>query len=56
MIWCNKMGKGKGKDGFCVTKKVKVCHVHFNKEDVLKVPRGSYWKLREDVEPIKYNF
>ena len=47
MIWCNKMGKVEGKDGFRVTKNTKVCHVHFKNEDVLKVPGGSRWKLRE---------
>ena len=35
------MGKVEGKDGFRVTKKTKVCHAHFNNEDVsLESPRG----------------
>jgi len=55
-IWCNKMGKVEGKDGFRVTKNTKVCHVHFKNEDVLKVPGGSRWKLREGSRPIKHNF
>ena len=55
-IKCNKMGKVEGKDGFRVTKNTKVCHAHFNNEDVLKVPGGSRWKLREDAKPIKDNF
>ena len=52
-IWCNKLGKVEGKDGFRVTKNTKVCHAHFNNEDVLKVPGGSRWNLREDAKAIK---
>mgnify|MGYP000223533919 CR=1 FL=1 len=52
-IWCNKLGKVEGKDGFRVTKNTKVCHAHFNNEDVLKVPGGYRWNLREDAKPIK---
>ena len=50
------MGKVEGKDGFRVTKNTKVCHAPFNNEDVLKVPGGSLWKLREDAKPIKDDF
>ena len=56
IIWSNKMGKVEGKDGFRVTKNTKVCHAHFNNEDVLKVPGASRWKLREDANPIKDDF
>ena len=52
-IWCNKLGKVEGKDGFRVSKNTKVCHAHFNNEDVLKVPGGSRWNLREDAKAIK---
>ena len=49
------MGKVEGKDGFRVTKNTKVCHAHFKNEDVLKVARGSRWKLKEDAKPMKHN-
>ena len=46
-IWCNRIGKMDGKDGFVVTKNSKVCHVHFATEDILRVPGGKRWRLRE---------
>ena len=42
-----------GKDGFVVTKNSKVCHVHFATEDILRVPGGKRWRLREGAVLLK---
>ena len=36
-LWCNRMGKREGVDGFSVTNNTKVCHLHFRPEDIVKV-------------------
>ena len=36
-LWCNRMGKREGVDGFSVTNNTKVCHLHFRPEDIMKV-------------------
>ena len=41
------------RDGFVVTKNSKVCHVHFVTEDILRVPGGKRWRLRDGAVPIK---
>ena len=52
-IWCNRIEKMDGKDGFVVTKNSNVCHVHFATEDILGVPGGKRWRLRDAAVPIK---
>lgn len=52
-VWCNRMGKMEGKDGFVLTQNTKVCNEHFKREDVLKVPGGKRWRLKDGVAPLK---
>ena len=52
-IWCNRIEKMDGKYGFVVTKNSNVCHVHFATEDILGVPGGKRWRLRDAAVPIK---
>lgn len=47
------MGKKDGKDGFEVTKNTKVCDLHFNREDVHKVPGGRRWTIKQGELPVK---
>ena len=47
------MGKMEGKDGFVVTPNTKICHEHFQSNDVLKVPGGTRWRLKENAIPVK---
>ena len=51
--WCNRMGKVDGKDGFVVTKHTKVCNEHFSSNDMLKVPGGKRWRLKDGAIPLK---
>ena len=53
VLWCNRIGKIDGKDGFKVTKNTKICHIHFNPDDITRVPGGSRWSLKPDAAPIK---
>ncbi|CAB4030270.1 Hypothetical predicted protein [Paramuricea clavata] len=47
------MGKKEGKYVFFVTQNTKVCNVHFSPEDVLKVPGGKRWRLKDGAIPLK---
>ena len=47
------MGKIDGKDGFAVTANTKICDQHFLPEDIVKVPGGKRWRLKDGAIPIK---
>jgi hypothetical protein len=47
------MGKVEGKYGFVVTKNTKVCDEHFLSDDMLKVPGGKRWRLKDGAIPSK---
>ena len=47
------MGKMEGKDGFVVTQNSKVCNQHFAPDDMLRVPGGTRWRLKDGVIPLK---
>ena len=51
--WCNRMGKMEGKDGFVVTQNSKVCNQHFAPDDMLRVPGGTRWRLKDGAIPLK---
>ena len=42
-----------GRDGFVVTKYTKVCHEHLAPEDLLRVPGGKRWRLKNADVPLK---
>ena len=47
------MGKVEGRYGFVVTKNTKVCNEHFSPDDMLKVPGGKHWRLKDGAIPLK---
>ncbi|XP_020909445.1 uncharacterized protein LOC110247359 [Exaiptasia diaphana] len=47
------MGKIDGKDGFVCNRNTKVCHEHFKKDDILRVPGGKRWRLKQGAVPLK---
>ena len=52
-IWCNRMGKVDGKDGFFLNKHTRICNQHFSEQDVIRVPGGKRWRLKAGALPIK---
>ncbi|XP_070575355.1 uncharacterized protein [Ptychodera flava] len=50
-IWCSKICRQDGRDGFKVTKSTVICHKHFKKEDIAVSLGAKIWKLKPGAVP-----
>ena len=54
-VWENRMSRKSGKDGFVITNATRVCNVHFQQSDIVRVPGGSRLRLKIGTLPLKWN-
>ena len=54
-VWENRMSRTSGKDGFVITNATRVCNVHFQQSDIVRVPGGSRLRLKIGTLPLKWN-
>ena len=45
-VWENRTCRTSGKDGFVITNATRVCNVHFQQSDIVRVPGGSRLRLK----------
>ena len=54
-VWENRMSRTSGKDGVVITNATRVCNVHFQQSDIVRVPGGSRLCLKLGTLPLKWN-
>ena len=55
-VWENRMSRTTSrKDGFVITNATRVCNLHFQQSDIVRVPGGSRLRLKIGTLPLKWN-
>ena len=54
LVWCNRIKRQDGQDGFKVTIDTYICQIHFKDSDIRKNP--NTWRLNKDVAPSLHLF
>ena len=51
-VWCNKIKRQDGKDGFRVNESTRVCEKHFESFKIYRPPGGTRWRLIDGTRPL----
>ena len=55
-MWCNKIKRQDGKDGFRVNESTRVCEKHFESFKIYRPPGGTRWRLIDGARPLLHEW
>ena len=55
-MWCNKIKRQDGKDGFRVNESTRVCEKHFESFKIYRPPGGTRWRLIDGARPLLHRW
>ena len=55
-VWCNKIKRQDGKDGFRVNESTRVCEKHFESCKIYRPPGGTRWRLIDGARPLLHGW